>query len=114
MTPAGARLKIAACLALLGAVPAPATAHEIELASIEKARAVLGTRDEFVSHLSAFDRAARLKAAGDVSEAEYLAFATAAAREWSNDERARLTAAFAAIEPKLAKLLPAFDEPILI
>jgi hypothetical protein len=88
--------------------------HEIELASIETARAVLGTRDEFVSRLSPFDRAARLNAAGDVSEAEYLAFTTAAAREWSNDERARLTAAFAAIEPRLESLLPALDEPILI
>jgi hypothetical protein len=64
--------------------------------------------------LSPFDRAARLNAAGDVSEAEYLAFTTAAAREWSNDERARLTAAFAAIEPRLESLLPALDEPILI
>jgi hypothetical protein len=88
--------------------------HEIELASIETARTVLGTRDEFVTRLSPFDRAARLQAAGDVSEAEYLAFTTAAAREWSNDERARLTAAFAAIEPQLAALLPELDEPILI
>ena len=98
---------------MLGAAPV-AVAHEIELASIETARAVLGARDEFVARLSPFDRAARLKSATDVSEAEYLAFATAAGREWSNDERARLTAAFAAIEPKLAELLPELDEPILL
>ena len=104
---------LALCLALFVAARA-AAAHEIELASIETGRAVLGARDDFVSRLSPFDRAARLKAAGDVSEAEYLAFATAAAREWSADERLRLTTAFAAIAPTLAELLPALDAPILI
>jgi hypothetical protein len=104
---------LAAFLALLGAA-AEAHAHEIELASIEAGRAVLGTRDDFVSRLSPFDRAARLKSPRDVSEAEYLAFATAAAREWAPDERARLTAAFAAIEPKLKELLPPLDAPILV
>jgi hypothetical protein len=98
---------------MLGATPIVA-AHEIELASIEQARAALGARDDFVARLSPFDRAARLKSGGDVSEAEYLAFARAAGREWSNDERARLTAAFAAIEPKLEELLPPLDAPILI
>jgi hypothetical protein len=105
---------MAACLAAaLGVAPA-LTAHEIELASIDTARAVLGTRDEFVARLSPFDRAARMKSGIPVTEAEYLAFATAAGREWSNDERARLSAAFAAIESKLAELLPDLDEPILL
>ncbi|HEY9182598.1 MAG TPA: hypothetical protein VIQ99_05330 [Gammaproteobacteria bacterium] len=106
------RLTVAGWLGFCAALPA--AAHEIELASIETARTVLGTRDDFVSRLSPFDRAARLGAAGEVSEAEYLAFVTAAAREWSNDERARLTAAFAAIEPQLAALLPELGMPILI
>jgi hypothetical protein len=99
---------------LLGVAPVAAFAHEIELASIEKGRDVLGTRDEFVARLSPFDRASRLKSAGEVSEDEYLAFTTAAAREWSNDERARLATAFAAIQPKLAELLPELDKPILL
>jgi hypothetical protein len=95
-------------------VTSTAGAHEIRFASIETARAVLGARDEFVSQLSPFDRAARLGSANEVAEAEYLAFVTAAAREWAPDERARLTAAFAAIEPKLAELLPELDAPILL
>ena len=99
---------------LLGAAPLGVVAHEIEFASIEKARAALGTRDDFVARLSPFDRAARLKSAGEVSEDEYLAFTRAAAREWSNDERARLSTAFTAIKPKLAELLPELDEPILL
>jgi hypothetical protein len=109
-----ARVSVAAWLAaLLGAAPI-AGAHEIELASIERARAALGARDDFVARLSPFDRAARVKSGDDVSEDEYLAFARAAGREWSNDERARLTAAFAAIEPKLEELLPELDGPILL
>jgi hypothetical protein len=110
-----ARLAVGAWLAmLLGAAPFAGSAHEIEFASVEKARAVLGARDDFVARLSPFDRAARVKSAHDVSEDEYLAFARAAAREWSNDERARITAAFAAIEPKLDELLPALDAPVLL
>ncbi len=99
---------------MLGAAQSVEAAHEIEFASIEAAREVLGTRDEFVARLSPFDRAARLKAAGEVSEAEYLAFARAAGREWSNDERARLTEAFEAIAPRLAELLPELASPILL
>lgn len=110
-----ARLAVGAWLAmLLGAAPFAGSAHEIEFASVEKARAVLGARDDFVARLSPFDRAARVKSADDVSEDEYLAFARAAAREWSNDERARITTAFAAIEPKLDELMPALDAPILL
>jgi hypothetical protein len=110
-----ARFNVVACLStLLGAAPAAAPAHELEFASIDEARAVLGARDDFVARLSPFDRAARLRSAGEVTEAEYLAFARAAAREWSNDERARIAAAFAAIEPKLDELLPVLGRPILI
>jgi hypothetical protein len=110
-----ARVAAAVCAAtLLGALPRGGSAHEIELASIEQGRDALGARDDFVARLSAFDRAARLKSAADVSEDEYLAFARAAAREWSNDERARLTNAFVAIQPKLAELLPEVDAPILL
>jgi hypothetical protein len=100
--------------ALLAFAPRAGLAHEIELASIEKGRDVLGSRDDFVARMSPFDRAARLKSADEVSEDEYLAFARAAAREWPNDERARLAAAFAAIRPKLAELLPELDAPILL
>jgi hypothetical protein len=109
-----ASTSIATCLALLLGAQPLASAHEIELASIEQARAVLGQRDEFVARLSPFDRAARLKSGAAVSEDEYLEFARAAGREWSNDERARLAAAFSAIEPKLTQLLPELDGPILI
>ncbi len=101
-------------VALACAAPFCAHAHGIAFASIEQGRAVLGARDEFVVRLSPFDRAARLRSADEVSEDEYLAFARAAAREWSNDERSRLTRAFAAIEPKLTELLPELGAPILL
>lgn len=102
-----------ALAALLGAGPLLA-APAIEFASIDAARAVLGARDEFVTHMSAFDRAARLEAGGDVSEAQYLAFASRAPLEWTSDERRRVAAAFAHIEPALSELLPTFQDPILL
>lgn len=109
------RQRLAAWLtALAGAMPFAACAHEIEFASIEQGRAVLGARDEFVARLSPFDRAARMQSADAVAEDEYLAFARAAAREWSNDERSRIANAFAAIEPALAALLPELAAPILL
>jgi hypothetical protein len=117
MTSGFNRARLARAIAavwLVTLLGAGASAHEIEFAPIEKARAVLGARDDFVARLSPFDRAARLKSADDVSESEYLAFTTASAREWSNDERARLTSAFAVIKPKLAELLPELDAPILL
>jgi hypothetical protein len=108
-----ALVTVFACLAaLLGA--APAAAHEIEFASIDEARAVLGARDDFEARLSPFDRAARLRSAGEVTEDDYVAFARAAARGWSNEERARITTAFTAIEPKLDELLPPLGRPILL
>jgi hypothetical protein len=111
-TPASrARTAIAAWLALCGG---SAAAHEIEFASAEAARAVLGTRDAFVARLSPFDRAGRLESASDVSEAEFLAFVAQAPREWSRAERERVAAAFASIRPKLTDLLPALEAPILI
>jgi hypothetical protein len=108
------RVPLAASFAAFVGTAPIGVAHEIELASIEQARAVLGTRDDFVARLSPFDRAARLESGADVSEEEYLAFARAAGREWSNDERVRLMAAFAAIEPKLEELLPELDAAILL
>jgi hypothetical protein len=108
------RAPVAWVATLAGVFSLSAAAHEIEFASIEQGRAVLGVRDDFVARLSPFDRAARLQSTDAVSEDEYLAFARAAAREWSNDERARIRNAFAAIEPKLAALLPELDAPILL
>lgn len=102
-----------ALLALLGASAAPA-AVEVEFASVEAAREVLGARDAYVERMSPFDRSARLKAEREVSEAEYLEFVEQAAREWTDGERARVAAAFEAIEPALAALLPELDEPILL
>lgn len=110
-----AAVSLAASFAVaLGATTHAAGAHEIEFASIEAGRVALGARDQFVRQLSPFDRAARLEFAADVAEAEYLEFAVAAAREWTPDERARLTAAFAAIEPQLEELLPELGAPILL
>ncbi|MBN1241013.1 MAG: hypothetical protein JXB36_21115 [Gammaproteobacteria bacterium] len=102
-------------LALLACCPALAFAGiEIEFASVGTARDVLGTRDAFVERLSPFDRAARMKAGDDVSEAEFLAFVRQAPRKWTPDERRRLTTAFEGIEDELSALLPQLDRPVLL
>jgi hypothetical protein len=98
---------------LLGASP-PLAAIEIEFASVDEARTVLGARDEFVARLSPFDRAGRLQSGDAVSEAEYLDFVGQSPRQWTRNERERIEAAFAAIEPALTALLPDLEEPVLM
>jgi hypothetical protein len=56
-------------------------------ATAGEAAAVLTRRDGFVSAMSPFDRSARLEAAREVPEKEYLAFVAKEVREWSAAER---------------------------
>jgi hypothetical protein len=105
-------IALAAWLVFCGA--SSVAAHEIEFASVDAARAVLGARDEFVARLSPFDRAGRLGSDVDVSEAEYLAFVQQAPREWTAADRRRVAGVFAFLEPKLAELLPPLSAPILL
>lgn len=106
--------RYALTLLALSVAHAAAAAPEIEFASVEAAREALGARDAFVERLSPFDRTARLDVGRDVPESQYLEFAEQAAREWTREERERLGAAFAAIEPALSGLLPEIEEPILL
>ena len=54
--------------------------------------------------MSAFDRAARLKTDRAVTEAEYLAFVGANVLEWTDEERAALSAAVESVEKRLRAL----------
>lgn len=81
----------------------------IEFATVEQGRQLLTTRDDFVTRLSPFDRAARLKTDREVSEQEYLEFVARQVREWTDQERATLQQALKSLRPKigpLAALLP--------
>jgi len=73
----------------------------LTFATQAEGRAVLMERDDFVRRMSPFDRAARLKTDGDVSEDEYVAFVKSSVLEWSETERKSFTAACEEIRPAL-------------
>jgi hypothetical protein len=74
----------------------------VVLAGEAEARSLLATRDEFVRALSPFDRAGRLKRGQEVSESEFLEFASRSARAWLPAEGQRVTAILRSIAGKLA------------
>src|SRR5258705_5961252 len=71
-------------------------------ATIEEGKKVLTEHDDFVSRLSPFDRAARMKTDKEVSETAYLEFVGRNVLDWRPEEKAAVQAALAEIQPKLA------------
>ncbi len=82
-------------------------------ATIDEGQKVLTTRDEFVTRLSPFDRAARLKTDREVSAEEYLASSAEHIREWTAAERETITGAMASLQEKLEPLAHLFPKEIL-
>jgi hypothetical protein len=74
----------------------------IEFASVELARTILTARDDFVTRMSAFDRSARMKTADETSEQQYLDFVAANAVAWTDEEQARVRAAWESVQPSIA------------
>jgi hypothetical protein len=70
------------------------TATAIHFASVSEGQKILTAKDEFVRHLSPFDRSARLKSDKPVSEDEYLAFVGKNVAEWTGEEMRAVEAAF--------------------
>jgi len=94
-------------MALSGVLHAGATRAEgpvFRFTTAEAGRAILGTRDDFVSALSPFDRAARLKTDQPVAEAAYLDFVAGSVGTWSPEERAGVEAVIAEVRPGLEAL----------
>jgi hypothetical protein len=76
---------------------------------------ILGRNDDFVQRFSPFDLAARLKKGGDVSVQAYLEFVRASVRDWTDDEKRRLTDGLAGLQQKLrAFALPLPAEVLFI
>ncbi len=91
------------------------TGTTVHFATMEEAKAVLGSRDDFVQRLSPFDRAARLKTSRAVSETEFLQFVTSKVLPWSDAEREKVAATLAAVQAKLAaRALPLPKDILLI
>jgi len=58
----------------------------VRFASLEEGRRILGTADNWIKSLSPFDRKVRMKQDEEVSEEEFLSFATSHVVEWSQHE----------------------------
>jgi hypothetical protein len=73
----------------------------VVFASVQTGRKILTNRDDFVSALSEFDRAARLKTDQAVSENQYLHFVAQSVMPWSPGETNRITGIFQNLEGQL-------------
>ncbi len=98
------------CLALACIVPAAAQTIPLygttvaRFASAEESRLRLGTSDDFVAAMSAYDRSARTGRRGAVSENEFLMFAAGQALDWSTADVTKLSALIAKISAQLKPL----------
>lgn len=72
----------------------------VHFATVEEAKEILTSRDDFVRSLSSFDRAARMKTDKAVSEKEYLEFVSTNVREWNDADRQKITSAFQCMQEK--------------
>lgn len=75
---------------------------KFHFATLDQAQNILTTRDEFISHLSYFDRMARMQSPDRVEEAEFLNFLRQTALPWQKQEVAAVEQAL----QKVFSLLP--------
>src|SRR4051794_4576879 len=85
---------------------------KVHFASVSEGQKVLMTEDEFVRHLSPFDRASRIKTDKPVSEDEYLAFVGKNVVEWTADEIRAVENALKEIQSRLGEVSLAFPATI--
>ena len=76
----------------------------MRFATAAESRLRLGTRDDFVAALSAYDRSARTGRRGAVTENEFLEFAAGQALDWQPAEIAKLSLSVAKISERLKPL----------
>lgn len=70
------------------------SAQELVFSSALDSRTLLASRDAFLTRLSPFDRAARMKMDREVSEAQYAEFVASSALDWSQSEKNLVEAVF--------------------
>ncbi|GGC77487.1 eCIS core domain-containing protein [Undibacterium terreum] len=83
-------------------------------ATVQQGQSILTTRDDFVQGLSPFDRAARLKTAGEVAEPAYLKFVSENVQEWSGREKELVQATVAQLQARLTELSLPFPKPVVM
>lgn len=90
------------------------TPASFSFATVQQARSILTTRDEFVQGLSPFDRSARLKTANEVAEPAYLKFVGENAQDWSDKEKKLVLAALSELQPRLDALSLPLPKPVVL
>jgi len=99
-------------VATLAAQAQPLKRPVIAFATIEQGRKLLSQKDDFVTRLSPFDRAARMKTDRNVSQRDYLRFVRGNVLAWTPAEEVAVESAWAGLEPKLTEMLLPFPEKI--
>ena len=100
------------CIGLGPLLCAGAVVPEIDFATVAQGRELLMQRDDYVTRMSPFDRAARMKTDKDVAERQYLDFVGAAVLPWKPDEESSVRAAWRELSPELARLALPFPNVI--
>jgi hypothetical protein len=83
-------------------------------AKVAEGSDVLGADDDFTRRMSPFDRQARLKAAGAVSDAEHRAFAARSVLEWSDRDRRAIAEAMRGLDVRFMELGVGFPKRVLL
>jgi hypothetical protein len=83
-------------------------------ATVEEARQILTSKDEFVRRMSPFDRASRMKTDRDISEVEYLEFVGKNILAWNDAEKQKITSAFQGIQTELKSLSLPFPKKVFM
>lgn len=99
-------------LLLVAAVQA--NAKEILFVPASDAGLILSTKDAFLTRMSPFDRAARMKTDRDATEAQFGVFAASAALDWDEHEKKAVKAAFNQVEKSIARLLLPLPDKIYV
>lgn len=81
---------------------------ELVFAEVADGAALLGAEDDYTRHASPFDRQAKVRTAGPVSDGEFRAFAARAVLPWTDAERRAIAEAAARLAPRLE----AFGVPV--
>lgn len=113
------RVLICLCTALVSSICSAGdvqfgTKTAIHFASVSEGQKILTAKDEFVRHLSPFDRSARMKTDKPVSEDEYLVFVGKNLTEWAPEETRKVETALKEIQSRLDKLSLPFPATIQI
>jgi len=86
----------------------------VSFASVDEAREILTTRDDFVQRMSAFDRAGRMKTDAEVCEADYLQFVDENVLAWDDSEKQKLVCALETVTTELADVAWLFPKQVFL